>query len=44
MVVKIDKYHEYNNGNNDKPFKHISQQKESARYCQQQHPTNVPGI
>ena len=44
MVVKINKYHKYDNGNNDKPFKHIAQQKKHAGNNQQQHPTDVPGV
>lgn len=45
-VVVIKKYENGKDdyGDNNKPFKHVGQQKEPAWYGQQQHPTDVKRI
>lgn len=44
MVIKKYENGKDDDGDNDKPFKHISQQKEPAWYGQQQYPTDVKGV
>jgi len=41
MVIKVHKNAEDDDSDNNEPFKHIGQQKQSAGYGQQQHPANV---